>query len=210
MSEIRVRQLADDEWELYREVRLASLKESPDAFADTYEHEEGLGEEVWHDRMRRCRRFVAEDGKEIAGVVSLADSLRPVSQLDDPELDHDVDPDLDDAHHRGELSLDGVEEGEHVGEVFGLWVTAAHRGKGASRRLMRKAAKTAQDLEKTHLAYWVGSDNGRAVAFASGLGFLPTDSRRPMRKANDEDGEEEIAMVMPLHADRGFLFDVDD
>ena len=68
---------------------------------------------------------------------------------------------------------------------------------GAGRRGHRPARG------KSHLAYWVGSDNGRAVAFASGCGFRPTDSRRPMRVVSDEDGDEEIAMVLALGQDRG-------
>jgi hypothetical protein len=54
----------------------------------------------------------------------------------------------------------------------------------------------------------VGTDNGRAVAFASGIGFRPTDFRRPMRvgttngAAPDDDLPEEIAMVLPLGEDR--------
>ena len=46
--------------------------------------------------------------------------------------------------------------------------------------------------------YWVGTDNGRAVAFASGMGFRPTDFRRPMRVASEVDGDEEVAMILAL------------
>ena len=42
-----------------------------------------------------------------------------------------------------------------------------------------------------------------AVAFASGYGFRPTAERRPMRVVSEEDGEEEIAMTLPLSGDRG-------
>ena len=57
----------------------------------------------------------------------------------------------------------------------------------------------------THLIYWVGTENGRAVAFASGMGFRPTDFRRPMRIRSKDDGEEEIAMILSLHQDAGSL-----
>ena len=55
----------------------------------------------------------------------------------------------------------------------------------------------------SHLVYWVGTENGRAVAFASGMGFRPTDYRRPMGVVSEEDGEEEIAMVLPLGVRHG-------
>lgn len=90
---------------------------------------------------------------------------------------------------------------EGVGELFGLWVAPDQRGSGVARRLLEAAASQARDDDLRHLVYWVGTDNGRAVAFASSFGFRPTDSRRPMRIRGvdeaDEDAEE-TAMVLPL------------
>jgi GNAT superfamily N-acetyltransferase len=83
-------------------------------------------------------------------------------------------------------------------ELFGLWVSPALRGKGIATRLVSAGAKNASQQGHTHLYYWVGTDNGRAVAFASGFGFRPTDKRRPVRVESEEDGDEEIAMVLPL------------
>lgn len=94
------------------------------------------------------------------------------------------------------------QDAERVAELFGLWVTPSARGSGVATQLVRAGAATAREQGRTHLAYWVGSDNGRAVAFASGFGFRPTDSRRPMHVKQSEDDEEEIAMVLPLGEDR--------
>jgi len=41
------------------------------------------------------------------------------------------------------------------------------------------------------------------VAFASSFGFRTTDYRRPMRVVSEEEGAEEMAMVLPLGADPG-------
>lgn len=90
---------------------------------------------------------------------------------------------------------------DHIGELFGLWVSPSARGTGVARRLLEAAANAAREDNLTHLAYWVGTDNGRAVAFASSFGFRPTDNRRPMEirgaDVDDEDAEE-MAMVLPL------------
>ena len=67
---------------------------------------------------------------------------------------------------------------------------------------MRAGAWLAREQGQKQLAYWVGSDNGRAVAFASGFGFRPTADRRPMR-VKSEDDEDEVAMVLALGGDRG-------
>jgi GNAT superfamily N-acetyltransferase len=82
-------------------------------------------------------------------------------------------------------------------------VVPAARGTGVATQLVQAGADTARREGRSHLAYWVGSDNGRAVAFASGCGFRPTDSRRPMRVVSDDDGDEEVAMVLALGQDRG-------
>ncbi|HRW18861.1 MAG TPA: GNAT family N-acetyltransferase [Dermatophilaceae bacterium] len=94
------------------------------------------------------------------------------------------------------------------GEIFGLWVTPRARGTGVATALAAAAAKQAQRDGRSHIVYWVSTDNGRAVAFASGLGFRPTDSRRPMRGSHHR-GEEEIAMILALGEDRGMMARID-
>ncbi|PRY59316.1 RimJ/RimL family protein N-acetyltransferase [Knoellia remsis] len=89
-----------------------------------------------------------------------------------------------------------------VSELFGLWVTPEARGSGVATELVRAGANLARQRGQKQLVYWVGSDNGRAVAFASGFGFRPTAERRPMRVKSDDD-EDEVAMVLPLGGDRG-------
>jgi ribosomal protein S18 acetylase RimI-like enzyme len=77
------------------------------------------------------------------------------------------------------------------------------RGSGVATRLVKNGAAIAAERGHSHLVYWVGTENGRAVAFASGMGFRPTDFRRPMRVSSEEDGEEEAAMVLALGEDKG-------
>jgi GNAT superfamily N-acetyltransferase len=174
MSDITVRVLGEDEWEQYRSVRLSALQESPEAFAAKLEDEQAYDEAFWRTRMRRSLRLVAEQDGAAVGVASL-----------------------------GQARSDDGQVNDRVAELFGLWVTPAARGTGVASQLVQAGADAARAQGRTHLAYWVGSDNGRAVAFASGFGFRPTDSRRPMRVQNGEDVEEEIAMILPLGEDRG-------
>ncbi len=109
------------------------------------------------------------------------------------------------AERVGVVSLgQGKGDAGAAAEIFGLWVRPAARGSGVATRLVEASAKRTRLDGRTHVAYWVGTDNGRAVAFASGIGFRPTDFRRPMRVVNEDDGEEEIAMVLPLGEDRGW------
>ncbi|MBK7721247.1 MAG: GNAT family N-acetyltransferase [Austwickia sp.] len=89
---------------------------------------------------------------------------------------------------------------ENALEAFGLWVAPDERGTGVATALMEFATAYAADAGHGSLIYWVGTDNGRAVAFASSFGFRPTEYRRPMEHSvdTDEDDEEELAMVYAL------------
>lgn len=88
---------------------------------------------------------------------------------------------------------------ENAAEIFGLWVPQQLRGSGIAARLVEEAALAANRDGHTQLVYWVGTDNGRAVAFASSYGFRPSGFRRPMaHQGGVEDGDEEAAMVLAL------------
>jgi len=174
MSDITVRGLGEDEWEQYRSVRLSALEESPEAFVATADEERAYEEDFWRERMRRSQRLIAEQEGAPVGVASI-----------------------------GQAQQAGEKDNDKVAELFGLWVAPGARGTGVATQLVQACADAARQQGRSHLAYWVGADNGRAVAFASGFGFRPTDSRRPMRVKGEDDAEDEIAMVLPLGEDRG-------
>lgn len=83
-------------------------------------------------------------------------------------------------------------------ELFGQWVAPQARGTGVAWKLVEAGAAQALADGHRQLGYWVGTDNGRAVAFASSFGFRPTGTRRPMRVTNETDGAQEMVMVLPL------------
>lgn len=171
MAEITVRVLREEEWKTFREVRLAALKESPDAFVRTYDEEAAFTEDDWRDRLRRSRRFVAEEDGDVLGLVCLG------------EADEDDD--------------------SGAADVFGLWVAPRARNTGLSWRLVEEAARQAAADGRERLYYWVGTENGRAIAFATNFGFRPSGKRRPAKTDNDEFSDLEVAMVLSLSADPG-------
>ncbi|YAL83767.1 N-acetyltransferase family protein [Dermacoccaceae bacterium W4C1] len=183
MTAITVRALGDDDWQVYRDIRLTALQDSPEAFAASHQTEQEFDEQFWRQRMARSRRLVAEQEGRLVGVVS-------VGTIVDTE-------DLDENGNATEV----------LGELFGLWVDPALRGQGVAWKLVQAGVDQARHEERSHVAYWVGVDNGRGVAFASSFGFRPTDARRPMKvedASDDEDDENlEMAMIFPLGGDPG-------
>lgn len=66
---IEIRRLTPDDWELYREVRLAALGDAPYAFASTVEQEATFDEWQWRSRVERAVWFAAVDGARPVGLV---------------------------------------------------------------------------------------------------------------------------------------------
>ena len=66
---MKIRRFGPDEWQVFRDVRLAALREAPYAFGSTFETEVGASEERWRRAVIDRTRFVAEvDGKVIGTV----------------------------------------------------------------------------------------------------------------------------------------------
>ena len=78
MSEVSVRALGGEDWQVYRDVRLAALREAPGAFASSLDQESQFDEAFWRKRMARSARLLATadalDDGSAAGIVSVGDS----------------------------------------------------------------------------------------------------------------------------------------
>jgi len=162
-----------------------------------------LGEEDWRQfrniRLMALRdapdAFVATADQEVAlDEQAWRDRMRRARRLV-AELD---------GTPMGVVSL-GQGDPEHscTGELFGLWVAPEGRGIHVAWKLVEAGAAQARADGHKNLGFWVGTNNGPAVAFASSFGFRPTGTRRPMRVANEADGAEEMVMVLPLGDDPG-------
>ncbi|OLT25207.1 hypothetical protein BJF82_05440 [Kytococcus sp. CUA-901] len=167
MTDITVRELAADEWEIFKTLRLRALQEDPEAFVASYEEESQHSDEEWQERMSHATRIGAQQGSEWVALASVGDE----DTRDDDDL----------------------------GEVYGIWVTPSLRGEGVARQLMEHAELVGRNAGYSHLAYWVNTDNGRAVAFASSIGYRPTEGRRDV--VVEGQPEVEAAFMIPLGSD---------
>ncbi len=181
MTDTTVRALGEQDWQIYRDVRLAALADSPDAFAASAAQERQFDDDFWRRRLARSRRMIAERDGDVVGVVSVG---RPSGDED------------------------------QSCELFGLWVRPDLRGAGVAWRLVQAGVDQASTDSFRSVVYWVGTDNGRGVAFASSFGFRPTDARRPMKVTGVPEGapapegdadnpEDEMAMIYALGDDPG-------
>jgi ribosomal protein S18 acetylase RimI-like enzyme len=62
-----VRRLGPDDWDAFREIRLRSLADSPDAFGSTLDREQEFTEEDWRRRLRGPVYAVTDPGPVAVG-----------------------------------------------------------------------------------------------------------------------------------------------
>ncbi|HET8614798.1 MAG TPA: GNAT family N-acetyltransferase [Actinomycetales bacterium] len=74
MSDLTVRALEGDDWQAFRQIRLAALQDAPDAFASSYDEEQEYDEDFWRLRLARSSRLLACLDDEPVGIVSVGDA----------------------------------------------------------------------------------------------------------------------------------------
>jgi len=66
------RRAAVDDWRVCRELRLRALREEPQAYASTFEHERRLTDNDWRDRLSRALTVLAfSDGQPVGMAAGL-------------------------------------------------------------------------------------------------------------------------------------------
>ena len=151
MSDVTVRPLGEEDWDTYRQIRLAALKESPDVFVSTYAEEDGFDEDFWRLRMRRSVRLLAERDDQAVGVVSVGEAKPFGDELE-------------------------AAPGSDIAEIFGMWVDPEARGTGVAWRLVDAAAAKARRAGHSHL---MRSTAATASARPTPGGRCAPTSRRP-------------------------------
>ncbi len=67
-----------EDWRAYREIRLRALREAPDAFGSTYDHESGFADAQWQERIAGGRLFLAREDQRVVGTATALPAGRDV------------------------------------------------------------------------------------------------------------------------------------
>jgi RimJ/RimL family protein N-acetyltransferase len=155
---MRIRTADADDWRALRDVRLAALEDSPDAFGSTLEREREADESHWIGWITGdgwegdVTTFVAEEGKDFAGMAT-------------------------GFHPGGEPS---------VVHLFGMWVRPDRRSEGIGGGLVAAVVDWAgarPDVEQIVLR--VTTTNERAARFYASCGFISlSDEPEPLREGS--------------------------
>jgi GNAT superfamily N-acetyltransferase len=102
----------------------------------------------------------------------------------------------------GVVSVDRSRREPGSAELSGLWVDPSARSTGVAGRLVDTAVSLAAADGIKRMYYWVGTENARAIGFATSFGFRVTSHRRAAVGGEDPSADTtEIALVLPLEDD---------
>ncbi|HEX5936870.1 MAG TPA: GNAT family N-acetyltransferase [Actinomycetota bacterium] len=153
----RVDRVGESDWASFREVRLRSLLDSPDAFGSTYGEESARAERFWRDwaagrwRGGVAAAFVGRDGD--GAIVGTATGAA-----------YDAEP--------------------GVAHVYAMWVAPDARGAGVGRALLDAVEAWARGEGHGRLVLQVTESNDGARRFYGSAGFVDTGERGPLREGS--------------------------
>lgn len=149
---ISVRTLTAADWEVWRDLRLQSLLDAPEAFMSTYAEEAAKPVTFWQDvvsataQHERGNLWVAEvDGVAVGQAF-------------------------------GRLDPDGASV-----HAFAMWVAPDARGKGVGRLLLEAILAWGRDAGATLADLWVTEGNEVAEELYRSAGFEPAGERERLR-----------------------------
>lgn len=155
---MRVERLREDDWASFRELRLRSLLDSPEAFGSTYGEESSRTERAWRDWAAGRWR-----GGTAAVFAGRADDGTAVGTA--TGVEYEAEP--------------------RVAHVYAMWVVPDARGGGIGRGLVEAVADWARDRGCDRLVLSVTESNQTARRFYEACGFDDTGERRALREGSE-------------------------
>jgi len=153
MSKIDIKIPGPQDWQLYKDIRLTSLEDSPDAFGSTFTREAAFPDSEWQSRLdpdARAANALPLIALTDGSAVGLAWGL-----IHAPDL--------------------------HSTHVYQMWVSPAQRGKGIGKLLLNEIVSWALSRGSERLALSVTTNNDAAVGLYLSYGFAPSGPLEELR-----------------------------
>jgi ribosomal protein S18 acetylase RimI-like enzyme len=157
---MRVELFGEDDWVVFREIRLRSLLDSPDAFGSTNGEESSQTERGWRDWA--AGRWRGGTAQAFAGLGAAGDVVGTATGAE-----FDAEPGL--------------------GRLYAMWVAPDARGAGIGRALVDAVVEWTRARGCTRLVLSVTETNEGARRFYERCGFADTGERQPLREGSDLD-----------------------
>ena len=153
---VLVRATVMDDWQALRDIRLAALRDAPDAFASTYAEQAAFEEADWRQRIARGGTFLAFVPEADASGVPEADASEPAGLVG------------------------GYDYGPGTVELISMFVRPRARGRGVGEALIAAVLDWARARNATSVHLWVTEINKPARLLYERCGFSPTGERQPV------------------------------
>jgi GNAT superfamily N-acetyltransferase len=160
---VLVRETVMDDWQALRDIRLAALRDAPDAFASTYAEQAAFEEADWRQRIARGGTFLA---------------FVPEAGPSDPEAHASVVRGADASEPAGLVG--GYDYGPGTVELISMFVRPRARGRGVGEALIATVLDWARARNATSVHLWVTETNKHAHQLYGRCGFWPTGERQPV------------------------------
>jgi GNAT superfamily N-acetyltransferase len=157
-----VRRLQPNEWRIYRDLRLRTLAEDPEAFGSTLEHEQSHPDTRWAARLGTPDR----------------------DALDEPLVARHAGAPIGLAWARVERAR------PERADLYQMWVAPESRGLGAGWLLLQTAISWSQRVGAEYLALGVTCGSTSANRLYARAGFLPIGDPQPLRAGSSELAQE--------------------
>ena len=149
----RIRPLYPEEWAVYRDLRLRSLADAPDAFYSTLESERARTPEDWAARLAAA----AVSGKDCPLVAELEGNPAGLVWA----------------------KMDGINPA--LAHLFQMWVAPECRGRGVAQGLLDAALGWARERSARFIELDVTLGNSAAARLYQRAGFRAVNAPVPMR-----------------------------
>ena len=156
MTQSSIEILREEDWGLYKSLRLKSLLDSPDSFSATYSHESTYCDEEWRNKLGS------------SGKAAFVCPLVAFSGISASGLAWGI-------IHK---------ESDNHANVYQMWVSPEFRGHGIGKALLQRIMLWSREKERSCIHLGATTTNIAAIELYKSVGFRAVGSEVPLREGS--------------------------